>query len=107
MLGMIEQRSQRPPPSALHMFDCSEASKKKRLPHIPIKPSLQHLKLIEYDVVDGRTIPNLGERLCMMSTENGGEARPINLQMADVHKALFSLRRCADMGFEGKFCQFA
>ncbi len=27
----------------------------------------------------------------------------INMQVADVHKALLSLSRCADMGFESRF----
>ena len=55
-----------------------------------------------YEVADGNEIPNLGERRCLMWTENAGEARKINLQVADVHKALLSLSRCADMGFESR-----
>ena len=31
------------------------------------------------------------------------DAQKINLQGADVHKALLSLSRCADMGFESRF----
>ena len=38
-----------------------------------------------------------------MWTESATEARKINLQVADVHKALLSLSRCADMGFESRF----
>ena len=42
-----------------------------------------------------------------MWTEGAGEARQINLQVADVHKALLSLSRCADMGFESRFGRWA
>jgi hypothetical protein len=71
--------------------------------HIPIQPSLQSLKSMMYEVADGNEIPNLGERRCLMWTETAAEARKINLQVADVHKALLSLSRCADMGFESRF----
>ena len=63
--------------------------------------------MMEYEVEDGRPIPNLGERRCVMWTEGAGEPRPINLQVADVHKALLSLSRCANMGFESRFGRLA
>ena len=56
-----------------------------------------------YEVADGNEIPNLGERRCVMWSENATEARKINLQVADVHKALLSLSRCADINFESRF----
>ena len=43
----------------------------------------------------------------MMWTENAREAELINMQVADVHKALLSLSRCADMGFESYFGRYA
>ena len=55
-----------------------------------------------YEVAGGNEIPNLGERRCVMWTENSHEARKINLLVADVDKALLSLSRCADMGFESR-----
>ena len=74
---------------------------------IPIQPSLQSLRCMEYEVANGETIPNLGERRCLMWTEFATEARAINMQVADVHKALLSLSRCADIGFESKFGRVA
>ena len=71
--------------------------------HIPIVPSLQSIQGLEYEVADGHEIPNLGERQCIMWTEGASTGRRINLQVADVHKALLSLSRCADMGFESRF----
>ena len=70
---------------------------------IPIQPSLQSLSSMMYEVADGNEIPNLGERRCVMWTEGASVGRKINLQVADVHKALLSLSRCADMGFESRF----
>ncbi len=56
-----------------------------------------------YEVAYGNEIPSLGERRCLMWTENAAEARKINLQVADVHKALLTLSMCVEMGFESRF----
>ena len=47
--------------------------------------------------------PNLGERRCQMMTVGSTVCKSIVFQVADVHKALLSLSRCADMGFESRF----
>ena len=62
-----------------------------------------HLSSMMYGVADGSEIPNLWKSRCVMWSENAAEARKINLQVADVHKALLSLSMCADMGFESRF----
>jgi hypothetical protein len=82
---------------------CDTVIPRKLCESIPIRPSLQSLRGMEYEVADGRNIPNLGERHCLMWTEDAREPRRINMQVADVHKALLSLSRCADMGFESRF----
>ena len=38
-----------------------------------------------------------------MWTEGASQPKAISMQVADVHKALLSLSRCADMGFESRF----
>ena len=65
------------------------------------------MQCMEYEVADGHTIPNLGERRCIMWTEGAAAGRKINLQVADAHEALLSLSRCADMGFESRFGRLA
>ena len=70
---------------------------------IPITPSLKAIRGLEYEVASGAAIPNIGERQCMMWTENATRARHINMQVVDLHKALLSPGRCADMGFESRF----
>ena len=82
---------------------CDTVIPRKLCPGIPIRPSLQSLRGMEYEVADGRPLPNLGERRCLMWTENATQPRHINMQVADVHKPLLSLSRCADMGFESRF----
>ena len=69
-------------------------------PHIPIVPSLQSLSKLEYEVASGEGLPNLGERRYEMWTEGCQATKGITMQVADVHKALLSLNRCADMGYE-------
>ena len=71
--------------------------------HIKIQPSLQSRSSIMYEVADGSEILNLGERRCVMWRENATEARKINFQVAEVHKALLSFSRCADLVFESCF----
>ena len=58
---------------------------------------------MEYEVANGASIKNLGERRCEMRTEGATEPKNISMQVADVHKALLSLSRCADMGIESRF----
>ena len=62
---------------------------------------------MEYEVAGGNTIPNLGEWRCIMWTDGAAESGQTSLQFADVHKALLSLSRCADMGFESRFGRVA
>ena len=70
---------------------------------IPIKPSLQSFRGMEFEVADRNTIPNLGERRCLVWTEDSAQARHINRLVPDVHKPLLSLSRCADMRFKSRF----
>ena len=70
---------------------------------IPIVPSFQSINGMEYEVASGEAIPNLGERRCEMWTDGATAPKSIAMQVADVHKALLSLSRCADMGFESQF----
>ena len=56
-----------------------------------------------YEVANKATIPCLGERRLEMWTEGASASRSIAVQVADVHKPLLSLGRCADSGFESRF----
>ena len=74
---------------------------------IPLQPSLQSMRGMEYEVANGNKIPNLGEKRCVMWTENASAPRQINMRLAGVHKGLPSISRCSDMGFESKFGRVA
>ena len=63
---------------------------------ILILPSHASLRGMEYEVANGQSIPNLGERRCLVWTENATEAKRMNMQVADVHKGLLSLSRYPD-----------
>ena len=54
----------------------------------------------EYEVANGQSIPNLGERRCDIMTVGSATAKRITFQVADVHKPLLSITACADMGFD-------
>ena len=53
----------------------------------------------EYEVANGQSLPNLGERRCLLMSLGSTVAKSITFQVADVHKPLLSVSRCADMGF--------
>ena len=72
---------------------CDIIIPRKTCDSIPIQPALQSMQCMEYKVADGHTIPNLGERRCIMWTEGAAAEKKIDLQVADVHKASLSLRR--------------
>ena len=82
---------------------CDTVIPKSMCSIIPIVPSEQSKRGMEYEVANGQSIKNLGERRCEMWTEGATTAKRIDMQVADVHKALLSLSRCADMGFESRF----
>ena len=55
---------------------------------------------MEYEVANGAGLPNMGEKRCVMMTENSTLGKRIVFQCADVHKALLSVSRCSDLGYE-------
>ena len=54
----------------------------------------------EYEVANGESIPNLGERRCEVMTVGSLAPKKIVFQIAAVHKPLLSISGCADMGFD-------
>ena len=52
----------------------------------------------EYEVANGATIPNLGERIYEVMTFGSLQAKRLTFQVADLHKPLLSISGCADMG---------
>ena len=86
---------------------CDTVIPRKTAQGIPILPSLASLRVMEYEVANGQSIPNLGERRCLVWTENATEVKRMNMQVAVVQKGLLSLSRCADLAFEGRFGRIA
>ena len=74
---------------------------------IQIYPSNQSERGMLYEVANKQTIPCLGERRLEVWIENASASRNMAVQVADVHKPLLSLSRCADSGFQSMFGQSA
>ena len=53
---------------------CDTVMPRAMASHIPIQASLQSIKAMMYEVADGNEIAYLGERGCLMWTENAVEA---------------------------------
>ena len=67
---------------------------------IPVQESERQRERMEYEVANGETIPNEGERRCLLMTIGAHVPKKIVFQVADVHKALLSITRVADAGYE-------
>ena len=67
---------------------------------IPLRESEQQRSGLEYEVANGQSIPNEGERRCLMMTRGATGPKRITFQVAEVHKALLSITRAADVGYE-------
>lgn len=65
-----------------------------------LRESVQQRNGLDYEVANNASIRNEGERRCLMMTRNPSDPRRITLQVADVHKALLSITRAADAGYE-------
>ena len=76
---------------------------------IPIVPSAQCQRGMEYEVANAQTIPCVGERRLEIWTHGMTAPRGMVIQCADVHKPLLSLSRCADPRYEsciGRTCGY-
>ena len=67
---------------------------------ITLRESAQQRSGLEYEVANGQSIPNEGERRCLMMTRGENGPKRMTFQVAAVHKALLSITRAADAGFE-------
>ena len=67
---------------------------------IPRHESEQQRSGMEYEVANGASIRNEGERRCLMMTRIVRSPKHITFQVADVHKALLSITMAADAGYE-------
>ena len=68
--------------------------------HISMLQTADSRRGVEYEVANGETIPNLGERHCLLMSENSMVMKKIVFQCADIHKPLLSVSRCADLGYQ-------
>ena len=67
---------------------------------ITLRESEQQRSGLESEVANGASIRNEGERRCLMMTRNARGPKNIAFQVADVRKALLSITRAADAGYE-------
>jgi len=78
---------------------CDTVMSQDECKHIDVVSSEKSRAGFQYEVANGQEIPNQGERRCEVMTENSRFQKQIHFQVADVHKTLLSVTKCADMGF--------
>ena len=71
--------------------------------NVSITPSLQSERGDEYEVANGDTVPNVGEKKCIAMTQGSRLAKNITFQCADVHKPLLSTACAADAGYDSYY----
>ena len=69
-------------------------------PQISLLESVGSKQGYEYEVANGEALPNLGEKRCLLITEDSGLMKRLTFQRADVHKALLSVSKIADLGYD-------
>ena len=69
-------------------------------PGIPILENDLSRNGVEYEVANGESIANLGEKRCQVMTIGSMAPKKIVLRIADVHKPLLSVTACSDMGYD-------
>ena len=74
---------------------------------IKVTPSEMSKVEGEYEVANAESLPNLGERHLAIWTEGSETPKHLCMQVAEVHKPLLSLSRCADLGYESRFGKYA
>ena len=79
---------------------CDNVMPTNLTPHISLMQNENSRRGMEYEVANGEGLPNQGEKRCVMMTENSGLAKKIVFQCADVHMALLSVSRVADLGYQ-------
>ena len=79
---------------------CDPVMPEGMCPQICLVPSAYSKQGYEYEVANGAGLPNLGEKRCLMMTEDSSMMKKVVFQCADVHKALLSVSHVADLGYD-------
>ena len=69
-------------------------------PGIPIIENDLSRNGIEYEVANGESIANIGEKRCQVIIVGSMSPKRIVFQIADDHKPLLSITACSDMGYD-------
>ena len=69
-----------------------------QVPTAKLKPSAGSSVGLEYEVANGESIKNLGEKTLSVVPHGGQNLRALKVQCADVHRGLLSVAQCVDNG---------
>ena len=67
-------------------------------PSVNTQPGIKTAQGVKYTCAGGRKLPNLGEKRCMLSTNDSATQRGLTMQVADVNRALLSVSKSVDAG---------
>ena len=67
-------------------------------PNVPTVPGQKMAQGVRYTCAGGKKIPNLGEKRCLMCTNESSTEHRLTMQVADVNRALLSVSKAVDGG---------
>ena len=69
-----------------------------QVPSADIQPTAGSAVGLEYEVANGESISNLGEKVLTVIPHGGRDERSLKVQCAEVHRGLLSVAQCIDNG---------
>ena len=66
--------------------------------NIATVPGIKLKAGVRYTCAGGKKLPNLGEKRCMLGTDDSSTIRGLTMQVANVQKALLSVSKAVDAG---------
>ena len=79
---------------------CDTVLPSRMLPGVKLEETEASRRGEEYEVANGHSMFNEGEKRCVMTTKGSSTPKGIVFQVSDVHKPLMSVGSMADAGFE-------
>ena len=67
-------------------------------PNVQVVPGAKMKQGVTYTCAGGKVLPNLGEKRCLLATEESHTEHVMNMQVAGVNRALLSVSRAVDSG---------
>lgn len=70
----------------------------KSIPSVPTTPGVKFKQGARYTCANGKKLDNLGEKRCILATDESPIAHNLTMQVAEVNRAILSVSKAVDAG---------